>query len=107
MLKANQTSTNSYMPEEILPPEYNREANSTHRLSRLELQRAMTDVKRFVESRLESDLGLVKVSNHQPNDRPWSHTIIVQSCSIIIVYTFSHPTLCSTPPPLRLLAEPV
>lgn len=32
------------MPEEIFPPEHNREANSTHRLSRLELQRAMTDV---------------------------------------------------------------
>jgi hypothetical protein len=49
MLKANQTSTNSYLPEEILPPEHNREANSTHRLSRLELQRTMTDTKRFVE----------------------------------------------------------
>ena len=55
------TNGNKYMPDSVLPPERNREANSTHRLSRLDLQRAMTDVKRFVESRLESDLNLVKV----------------------------------------------
>jgi hypothetical protein len=62
------------MPEEILPLEHNREANLTRRLSRLELQRATTDVERFVESRLESDLNLVKVSNRQPKDHPGSHT---------------------------------
>jgi hypothetical protein len=50
-----------YMPNDMLPPERNRDANSTHRLSRLDLQRAITDIKRFVESRLESDLKLVKV----------------------------------------------
>jgi hypothetical protein len=50
-----------YMPVEVLPPERNREANSTHRLSRLDLQRALTDMKRFVEARLESDFNLVKV----------------------------------------------
>lgn len=52
----------SYMPDGLLPPERNRKANSTHRLSRIELQQAMTAVKRFMESRLERDLKLVKVS---------------------------------------------
>lgn len=51
-----------YMPETLLPPERNREANSTHRLSRLDIQRASADVKRFVESRLEKDFNLVKAS---------------------------------------------
>jgi len=51
-----------YMPDKLLPPVQNREAISTQRLSRLDLQRAMTDVKRFVEARFESDLNLVKVS---------------------------------------------
>mmetsp|Transcript_6648 Transcript_6648/g.8410 ORF Transcript_6648/g.8410 Transcript_6648/m.8410 type:complete len:393 (+) Transcript_6648:285-1463(+) len=51
---------NKYMQEDKLPPEQNRDANSTHRLSRLQLQVAMTDIKRFVESRLEKDLNLVK-----------------------------------------------
>ena len=50
----------TYMKDSILPKEYNRIANSTHRLSRLDIQRAMTDIKRFVEARLESDLHLVK-----------------------------------------------
>jgi aspartate--ammonia ligase len=54
------TSNENYMPPEILPPEYNRMAGSTHRLSRLEIQKAMNDVKRFVEARLESDLHLTK-----------------------------------------------
>ena len=49
-----------YMPDSILPPPANRPAISTHRLSRLEVQRAITDVKRFVEARLEADLNLVK-----------------------------------------------
>lgn len=53
-------TTGTYMPDEILPPEYNREANSTHRLSRLDIQRAINDIKKFVEGRLESDLNLVK-----------------------------------------------
>lgn len=51
----------NYMPPELLPPERNRDAVSTHRLSRMDMQRAMTDVKRFVETRFESDLNLVKV----------------------------------------------
>jgi hypothetical protein len=55
---------NDYMPPEVLPPARNFKANSTHRLSRKDLQRAMTDVKRFVESRLESDLNLIKVGYH-------------------------------------------
>lgn len=50
-----------YMPPGVLPPGENLAANSTHRLSRLDLQRAIHDVKRFVEGRLESDLHLVKV----------------------------------------------
>ena len=53
-----------YMPDAILPPERNREANSTHRLSRLDVQRASTDIKRFVEARLEKDFNLVKASRH-------------------------------------------
>ena len=53
----------TYMPPELLPPKRNQNANSAHRLSRLDVQRAITDVKRFVEARLESDLDLVKVSS--------------------------------------------
>lgn len=49
-----------YMPEKILPPENNRAANSTHRLSRLDIQRASIAVKRFVEKRFEEDFNLVK-----------------------------------------------
>lgn len=49
-----------YMPDKHLPPVENREANSTQRLSRLDVQRASNDVKKFVESRLETDLHLVK-----------------------------------------------
>lgn len=52
-----------YMPEEVLPPERNRDANSNHRLSRLEIQQAITDVKGFIEGRLESDLHLTRVRN--------------------------------------------
>lgn len=44
-------------------PQDNWVANSTRRLSRIDLQKAMTKVKRFVESRLESDLNLFEVSN--------------------------------------------
>ena len=57
-------TTMSYMPDAILPPERNREANSTHQLSRLDVQRASTDIKRFVEARLEKDFNLVKASRH-------------------------------------------
>jgi hypothetical protein len=46
------------MPYELLPPEENWEANSTHRLSRIDLQKAMTKVKRFVEHRMKTDLNL-------------------------------------------------
>jgi len=49
-----------YMPDTLLPPEHNREANSTHRLSRLDVQRAIADLKRFVEDRLEKDLNVVR-----------------------------------------------
>jgi aspartate--ammonia ligase len=49
-----------YMPESVLPPLANRPAISTHRLSRLDVQRAINDIKRFVEARLETDLDLVK-----------------------------------------------
>ena len=50
-----------YMPVALLPPERNRVANSTHRLTRLQIQKAINDIKRFVASRLESDLHLTKV----------------------------------------------
>ena len=50
-----------YMPMELLPPRENWEANSTRRLSRIELQKAMSKVKRFVERRLESDLNVFEV----------------------------------------------
>lgn len=59
-MNKNENKKETYMPDSILPKEYNRIANSTHRLSRLDIQRAMTDIKRFVEARLESDLNLVK-----------------------------------------------
>lgn len=49
------------MPESLLPPEHNRKAIASHRLSSMEIQRAIDDVKKFVESRLEIDLNLVKV----------------------------------------------
>lgn len=50
-----------YLPEDVFPPPRNREANSTHRLSRREIQQASTDIRRFVEARFESDLHLFKV----------------------------------------------
>jgi hypothetical protein len=50
-----------YMSADLMPPKENLEANSTRRLSRIDVQRAIIDVKRFVENRLESDLHLVKV----------------------------------------------
>ena len=58
----SKSSTQSiYMPMDLLPPKENWEANSTKRLSRIELQKAMTKLKRFVESRLESDLNVFEV----------------------------------------------
>jgi hypothetical protein len=50
-----------YMSPELLPPQRNRIANSTNRLTRLEIQKAINDIKRFVEERLENDLRLTKV----------------------------------------------
>lgn len=52
-----------YMNPAALPPERNRDANSTHRLSRLQIQKAINDIKRFVEHRLEDDMKLTKVNN--------------------------------------------
>lgn len=63
---ATTTTTNEpnlYMPTKLLPPSENLVANSTQRLSRLEIQQAITDIKRFVEARLESDLHVVRVSS--------------------------------------------
>jgi len=48
------------MPDAVLPPVENRPANSTHRLSRLQIQKASTEVRRFMEARLEKDLNLTK-----------------------------------------------
>lgn len=53
-------TTDQYMPQTVLPPLENRAANSTQRLSRLDIQRASNDIKKFVEHRLEQDLNLVK-----------------------------------------------
>jgi hypothetical protein len=55
-------SERTHMRPSMLPPERNRRASSTHRLSRLEVQRAINDVKRFMEDRLATDLHLTKVS---------------------------------------------
>eukprot|EP00957_Ditylum_brightwellii_P210317 15364834-Ditylum_brightwellii.AAC.1 len=55
-----ETSEATYMPDSLLPPTRNREAVSTKRLSRMDLQRAITDVKRFIENRLENDLNIIK-----------------------------------------------
>lgn len=49
------------MPMEILPPKENWEANSTRRLSRVDVQKASNKIKRFVEMRLESDLNVFEV----------------------------------------------
>jgi hypothetical protein len=62
MAAAPSRSEKTYMRPSMLPPERNRRANSTHRLSRLEVQRAINDVKRFMEDRLATDLHLTKVS---------------------------------------------
>ena len=51
-----------YMSPSLLPPVYNREAIASHRLSPMDTQRAIVDVKKFVENRLETDLNLIKVS---------------------------------------------
>lgn len=51
----------TYMPESVLPPKENRVANSTQRLTPLEIQKASTDIKRFMERRFEQDLNLTKV----------------------------------------------
>ena len=76
-----------YMPYDLLPPPVSQQhvleltetsyslahifsfdaqdnwvANSTRRLSRIDLQKAITKVKRFVENRLETDLNLFEVS---------------------------------------------
>lgn len=56
-------TSHTYMPNDLLPPERNQAANSVHRLSRLDRQRAISDVKRFVERRLEEDFGLVKITS--------------------------------------------
>lgn len=54
------SGTSTYMDSKILPLPENWGANSTRRLSRLDIQRASTDIRRFVEHRLEKDLCLVK-----------------------------------------------
>jgi len=50
----------TYMPESVLPPKENRVANSTQRLTPLEIQKASNDIKRFMERRFEEDLNLTK-----------------------------------------------
>ena len=80
-------TTMSYMPDAILPPERNREANSTHRLSRLDVQRASTDIKRFVEARLEKDFNLVKASRHLCRAIYFKFYNVLSGQSLVIVYS--------------------
>ena len=64
-MEANDIKTEiaeEYMPASMLPPMYNRPAIASHRLSAMDIQRAIVDVKKFVEHRLETDLNLIKVS---------------------------------------------
>jgi hypothetical protein len=58
-----QEDEHDYMPPALLPPIEYRPAISTQRLSRMDMQRAIADVKRFMENRLEQDLNLIPVSN--------------------------------------------
>ena len=60
-LKNSNDTGSLYMPEEIMPPKENLCANSTHRLSRIDIQRASNLVKRFIAARLELDLNIVEV----------------------------------------------
>jgi len=59
-LKNSNDTGSLYMPEEIMPPKENLCANSTHRLSRIDIQRASNLVKRFIAARLELDLNIVE-----------------------------------------------
>jgi len=61
--KGDESNGGQYMPDELFPKAENRPAISTKRLSRLDVQRASNDVKRFCEDRLENDFNLVKVGN--------------------------------------------
>ena len=75
-IKANTTTDGAvadkptlYMPTKVLPSPENLQASSTRRLSRIEVQKAITDVKRFVEARLESDFHLIRVSMIETNPK--------------------------------------
>lgn len=61
----NADTVDEYMPSSLFPPIYNRAAIASHRLSPMDIQRAIVDTKKFVESRLETDLNLIKVSTLQ------------------------------------------
>ena len=92
----------TYMPMDLLPPKENWEANSTHRLSRIELQKAMTKLKRFVESRLESDLNVFEVRclicvcictwYSIYNTRVFCFTLCVTYDTLCILYTYKRHT---------------
>ena len=57
----NKLKEEYYMPRSLLPSKETIMASSTNRLTRIELQKAIQDVKRFVETRFESDLNVFKV----------------------------------------------
>lgn len=61
-IEATTPDEEEYMPSSLLPPVHNRPAIASQRLSRKDVQRAIVDVKRFVEHRLETDLNVIKVS---------------------------------------------
>jgi len=60
-METQDVAKTEYMPDSLFPPLYNRPAIASHRLSRMEIQKAIVDVKKFVENRLESDLNVIKV----------------------------------------------
>ena len=69
-----------YMPAELLPPEYNRPAIASHRLSRIQIQKAIVDVKKFVENRFETNLNLIKV---RPDDPSCGATLLLQHARVL------------------------
>ena len=81
-----------YMPTKVLPSPSNLEASSTRRLSRLEVQQAITDVKRFVEARLESDLHVIRVSRMANQSKYTALLICERSNSLSHFYSDNNST---------------
>ena len=102
-----------YMPPELLPSPSNLVKSATQRLSRLEIQQAITDLKRFIEHRLETDLHLTKVrmmpnkkirrardtqSHRSPTLSPVpGPTLFIVSITIILTFTTDNYLVSSQP----------